>query len=288
MAALACDASVPENSLEPQKKAATLTKTDSLIVSREKNHDAGVVKNKKIENHKNTENTTTPSISNVYVIPKPRPSQQKSCKEKARFSEGVYQKALGVAQKKMCRENSDCVLVRNTTDCVMKSSCTIESYEGVDKTHAKRLIGLRAKLFKEVCPGCKKWAEKCRKPPMRARCVQRTCEVVSEHSALGLRLKIGAVQPAHAEIQKTFSRRRDRFERCSKRAVMTGGFAGGIFEYEWRLNDAGEVTDFKARQGQKYQKLNACLIKIIKPYRYPKPLKGQNQFRQTLEFIPER
>ena len=114
--------------------------------------------------------TSTPKHLSVYEIPHKRPSPNKSCKEKAAFGEQVYQKALSVAQKKSCQKDSDCILVRNTTNCVMKSSCKIESYEGVYKTHAKRLIGLRSKLYDEVCPGCKKWAEKCRKPPMTARC----------------------------------------------------------------------------------------------------------------------
>lgn len=213
--AFACDTPAPEAPKgqqetlveRPRKEASATTKSDSYVHEHAGVHDAGPLKKVKPVTKKSIKTTTPPKNFSVYNIPKQRPSQEKGCKEKADFSEIVYQKALAVAQKKSCQQNSDCILIRNTTNCVMKSSCNLESYEGVYKTHAKRLIGLRARLYNEVCPGCKKWAEKCRKPPMTARCIQRSCEVVSEHSSIALRLSIGKVQPANAEIQKTFSRR---------------------------------------------------------------------------------
>ena len=232
--------------------------------------------------------TPTPKHLSAYEILYKRPSQEKSCKEKAGIAEQVYQKALSEAHKTSCQQDSDCIVVRNTTDCVMKSSCNIESYESVYKTEAKRLIGLRASLYNEVCPSCKKPTERCRKPPLTARCLQRRCKAVQARSALDLRVTIGALQPDNVEIQKTFERRAERFERCAKRYAVRDGFREGHFQYAFSLNDKGMTSQFKTLQGDGYKNLNACLVQIIKPYRYPVPVADQREFKQTLHFGPVR
>ena len=296
LAGLACETPISEKETEQPKAMVkhlkehlvATTKTDSGVPSQEKIFDAGFSKTNPPVSKPSIKKGLSVKKSSVYDIPKERPSQNKSCKEKAAFGEQVYQKALSVAQKKSCQKDSDCILVRNTTNCVMKSSCKIESYEGVYKTHAKRLIGLRSKLYDDVCPGCKKWAEKCRKPPMTARCFQRSCEAVLARSPLGLKVKIGKLQPSNAEIQKTFERRAKRFERCAKRYAAPDGFREGRFQYAFTLNDEGMVSTFKTLEGQKYKKLNACLVQIIKPYRYPRPPKNQRQFKQTLQFFKQK
>ena len=295
LAALACESPMPEKETERPKAMVehlkehpvATTKTDFGVPHQTKTFDAGFSKTTPPVSKPSIKKTLSVKKPSVYDIPKERPSQDKSCKEKAAFGEQVYQKALSVAQKKSCQQNSDCMLVRNTTDCVMKSSCKLESYEGVYKTHAKRLIDLRARLYKEVCPGCKRWAEKCRKPPMTARCFQRSCEAVLARSPLGLKVKIGKVQPNNTDMQKAFSRRAKRFERCAKRYAAPDGFREGRFQYVFSLNDEGMVSTFKTLEGQNYKKLNACLVQIIKPYRYPPPPKDQRQFKQTLQFKQE-
>jgi len=293
--AFACDTPAPEAPKgqqetlveRPSKEASATTKSDSYVHEHAVVHDAGPLKKVKPVTKKSIKTTTPPKNFSVYDIPKQRPSQEKGCKEKADFSEIVYQKALAVAQKKSCQKTSDCMLVRNTTNCVMKSSCNIESYEGVYKTHAKRLIDLRGRLYNEVCPGCKKWTEKCRRPPMTARCTQRSCEAVIDYGTFGSRLKIGKTQPANAAMRKTFVRRTQRLQHCGNSLGLAGHFTGGTFQYEFTLNDEGDVTTFKTLKGEKYKKVNDCLVKILKPYRYPKPQDGENQFRQAFSFRPK-
>ena len=283
---LACDSAMQEKSKKDSGGHQTsMTKGKSEILNLVKNFDSGVfyadkevikTRFKDMDSHKEID---------VYEIPKQRPARERSCREKATFGEHVYQQALNVAQQRPCEQNSDCMLVRNSTHCVLKSSCERESYEGVYKTHAVRLINLRAKLYEEVCQGCENGIENCRKPPMTAQCVHGSCQVVQAHGSFGLKVQLGRLEPRNSEIKKAFARRADRFERCAKRYALQDGFDQGVFEYAFTLNDTGHVTRFEVLKGQNYQKLNECLVKIIKPYQYPRPLGGQNHFKQTLHFL---
>ena len=227
--------------------------------------------------------TVVPQRS-VFEMPKSTPKGLNTCQAQTDYSEKLYAKALKVATATSCKQSSDCTVAQNTSRCVKRSPCKVDSYVGVHKRHAKQLKQLRSDLYQKVCPTCVRYAYKCAKPPMRAVCQENQCVRIDVKSAFNLGLKIGRIKPYNPEMQKRFTARHKIFERCARGHGQMGTFDGGTLRLAVTLKEDGRVSEVKALQKLRQTKVTQCVIQKIKPYRFPKTQPGQNRFEISLMY----
>ncbi|MBL91553.1 MAG: hypothetical protein CMH56_07035 [Myxococcales bacterium] len=227
--------------------------------------------------------TVSPQRS-VFEMPKSNPKVLNTCQAQTDYSEKLYAKALKVATSTSCKKSSDCTVAQNTSRCIKRSPCKVDSYVGVHKRHAKQLKQLRSDLYQKVCPTCVRYAYKCAKPAMNAVCQQNQCVRIDVKSAFNLGLKVGRIKPYNPEMQKRFTARHKIFERCARGHGQMGTFDGGTLRLAVTLKEDGRVSEVKALQNLRQPKVTQCVIQKIKPYRFPKPQVGQNRFEINLVY----
>jgi outer membrane biosynthesis protein TonB len=82
----------------------------------------------------------------------------------------------------------------------------------------------------------------------------------------------------NAEVMKVVNAALSKIQQCYERELFNDPNLAGRVEYEWEINPSGSVIDVSVKRAEmsKADKLNSCVMGVIKALKFPTAKNGQN------------
>jgi hypothetical protein len=225
-----------------------------------------------------------------------------ACKSKRRLIEGKYQSALNSTKSKLCKRDSDCLLLPRSTLC-SSDRCM---YDGgaINRRQAKRVKAIQYKADLKTCTTLTRSCEPqlhrergkpCRTKKRKAYCENKRCvakvpkaapKLARLVSKPGAQLLLGTTRTNDRRYKMDITQslmfaRNAAFDSC----LQYPGPKSGEVTFELKVTAKGTLNGLRQLRSTVPKRMGLCLKTWLKSLRYPAPKKGATTLTQVIRYV---